>query len=78
MSSEQDRKKIEGFLESVRPKIRMDGGDVEFVSYSDGVVTVRLHGACSTCPLSAHTLKMGIEEGLKELISDLVEVVSVE
>ncbi len=78
MSSEQELKKIEEILEEMRPNIQMDGGDIEFVSYVDGVVSVRLQGACATCPLSLDTLKMGIEERLKEYVPDVVEVISVE
>ncbi len=77
MSSEELRK-IEEVLEDMRPNIQMDGGDIEFVSYVDGVVSLRLMGACATCPLSLYTLKMGIEERLKEQIPDVVEVVSVD
>ena len=77
MSSDEIQK-IEEVLDDMRPNIQMDGGDIEFVSYVDGVVSVRLQGACATCPLSLYTLKMGIEERLKEQIPDVVEVISVE
>ncbi len=58
---------IERVLEMVRPAIRMDGGDVEFVDFnqSDGTVTLRLMGHCVGCPMSMATLKNGIEARLK-------------
>jgi Fe-S cluster biogenesis protein NfuA len=57
----------------------MDGGDVEFVSYDEdtGTVSVRLTGACGTCPMSTLTLQMGIERILKDRIPDVKSVVSV-
>ena len=59
--------RIEEVLESVRPAIQMDGGDVEFVDFneSDGVVSLRLIGHCVGCPMSRATLKNGIEARLK-------------
>lgn len=63
------REEIEKVLELVRPALQADGGDVEFVDVSeDGVVSVRLKGACGSCPMSTMTLKMGIERALKERI----------
>jgi Fe-S cluster biogenesis protein NfuA len=57
------RDKIEAVLDSIRPALRSDGGDVEFIDYDeeDGIVQVRLMGACGTCPVSMMTLKQGIE-----------------
>jgi len=78
MTNEQVLKKIDQVLEDMRPNIQMDGGDIEFVSFVDGIVSVKLLGACATCPLSLYTLKMGIEERLKEQIPDVVEVISVD
>ena len=54
-----------------------DGGDIDLVSYEDGVVTVRLRGACSGCPHAAMTLKMGVERFLKEHVPEVTEVVNV-
>jgi Fe-S cluster biogenesis protein NfuA len=78
MTNEQVLKKIEEELNEMRPNIQMDGGDIEFVSFTDGVVSVRLHGACTSCPLSLYTLKLGIEERLKEHVPEIVEVIAVE
>ena len=57
--------KILEVLEEVRPMLQADGGDVEFIDYVDGVVTVRLKGACGNCPMSLMTLKNGIEARVK-------------
>lgn len=65
-------------LEQVRPALQADGGDVELVEITDdGVVKVRLKGACGSCPMSTMTLKMGIERTLKEKVPGVKEVVGV-
>lgn len=65
-------------LDGVRPHLQADGGDVEFVSLSDdGVVFVRLKGACGSCPVALMTLKSGIEAQLKESYPDIKKVVSI-
>jgi len=69
--------KIEKALEGVRPALQMDGGDVEFVKFEDGIVYVKLLGACGGCPMSTMTLKLFIEERLKEAVPEVKEVVSV-
>ncbi|MDD4294709.1 MAG: NifU family protein [Candidatus Omnitrophica bacterium] len=67
--------KVKEVLESIRPSLQADGGDVEFVSVNDGgVVKVRLVGACGSCPMSTYTLKMGIERKLKELVPGVTSV----
>lgn len=72
------QEEIEEALTLLRPRLQADGGDVEFVSLSeDGVVSVRLKGACGSCPMALMTLKMGIEAQLKESYPDIKEVVSV-
>lgn len=64
-----DKAKIEEALMAIRPALNADGGDVEYVDTSDdGVVLVRLKGACSGCPSSTMTLKMGIERAIKEKV----------
>jgi Fe-S cluster biogenesis protein NfuA len=78
MTDEQRRQIIEEVFEQIRPNIQMDGGDVEFVKFEDGVVYVRMHGACIGCPASVFTLKGGIEDALRERLPDLVEVVAIE
>ena len=75
-SSSESEQKIKKILdEEIRPAIAMDGGDVEFRSFENGILTLLLQGACSTCPSSTMTLKMGIENRLKSEIPELVEVV---
>jgi Fe-S cluster biogenesis protein NfuA len=65
-------------LEIIRPALQADGGDVELVEVSDdGVVKVRLVGACGHCPMSTMTLKMGIEKTLMAKVPGVKEVVSV-
>jgi Fe-S cluster biogenesis protein NfuA len=61
----------------IRPAIAMDGGDCRLVGYKDGVVSLELQGACSSCPSATLTLKMGIEGRLKEDIPEIKEVVQV-
>lgn len=63
-------------IESFRPFIQADGGDIEFISCDDGVVTVRLRGACTGCPHAAITLKMGVERHLKMRVPEVKEVVN--
>jgi Fe-S cluster biogenesis protein NfuA len=70
-------KEVEAALNKVRPTLIADGGDVELVDIKDGVVQVRLTGACSTCPMSQMTLKMGVEQLLKsEFPNQIKEVVA--
>jgi len=72
------REKVEEVLNQVRPMLQADGGDVELVEVAeDGVVSVKLTGACGSCPMSTMTLKMGIERALKERIPEVKEVVQV-
>ncbi len=60
------RDKVEAALAKVRPNLQADGGDVELVEVKDGVVKVRLVGACGGCPMATMTLRNGIERILKE------------
>ncbi len=68
---------VEKELEEIRPMLQRDGGDVELVSVEEGVVRVRLKGACGGCPMATMTLKRGIEARLKERIPQVKEVISV-
>ena len=70
--------KVEKVLEEVRPALQADGGDVELVDIEDGVVKVRLQGACAGCPMSQLTLQMGIEKKMKEEIPEVTKVVAVD
>ncbi len=70
--------KIQKALDQVRPGLQADGGDVELVEVTDdGVVKVKLTGACGGCPMSTMTLKMGIERHLKKEIPEVKSVVQV-
>jgi len=71
--------KILEVLDSIRPAIQADGGDVELLAYREevGVVEVRLMGACESCPISLMTLKEGIERRLKRSVPGVVEVTAV-
>lgn len=71
------KEKIEEALKKIRPSLQADGGDVDFVAYEDGVVKLKLRGACGGCPMSQMTLKMGIERILKKEIPEIKEVKSV-
>jgi Fe-S cluster biogenesis protein NfuA len=70
--------RIEKEIDNIRPSLQADGGDVELIDVSeDGIVTVKLLGACNGCPMSQMTLKMGIERRLKSIIPEVKEVVSI-
>ncbi|MBD3264595.1 MAG: NifU family protein [Candidatus Omnitrophica bacterium] len=69
------KEKVEKTLGEIRPALQADGGDVELVDVKeDGTVQLRLTGACGGCPMSTYTLKMGIEQKLKEKIPEVKEV----
>jgi len=71
------REKVEETLGKIRPYLKAEGGDVQLVDVKDGIVSVKLTGACAGCPMSTLTLKNGIERLLKEEIADVKEVVAV-
>jgi Fe-S cluster biogenesis protein NfuA len=72
------RQKVQDFIDMIRPHVQRDGGDVELIDVDDqGVVSVRLHGACVGCPSAQMTLKMGIERNLKERVPEVTEVICV-
>ena len=72
------REQVEQALAKIRPALEADGGGVELVEITDdGVVRVRLQGACQGCPGAAMTMKMGIERVLKEKVPEVKEVVAV-
>jgi Fe-S cluster biogenesis protein NfuA len=71
------REKIEEVLNQIRPNLVRDGGNVELVDATDGIVKVRLTGACGGCPMASMTLKHGVERVLKERVPEVKEVVAV-
>ncbi len=64
--------------QEIRPAVAMDGGDIVFAGYRDGVVELYMQGSCQGCPSSTATLKMGIEARLREEIPEIVEVVAIQ
>ncbi len=69
------KEKVEKVLNEIRPSLQAEGGDVELVDVSqEGVVSLKLKGACGCCPMSIYTLKLGIERKLKEEIPEVKEV----
>jgi Fe-S cluster biogenesis protein NfuA len=75
MNSLTDRTRT--VIESFRPYIQADGGDIEFIKVEDGMAHVRLHGACCGCPHAAMTLKNGVERQLLARVPELKGVVNV-
>jgi Fe-S cluster biogenesis protein NfuA len=72
------KEEVQKVLDLIRPALQADGGDVNLVEVTDdGIVKVKLVGACGHCPMSTMTLKMGIERTLKDKIPGIKEVVSV-
>ena len=71
------KEKVEEAINKIRPLLQRDGGDVQLVEIEDGVVKVRLQGACAGCPMSQMTLKNGIEKILKQEIPEVVSVENV-
>ena len=72
------REKVEAIINEIRPMLQADGGDIELVDVEDGVVKVRMHGACAGCPGAHMTLKMAVERRLKQQIPEVkgVELVA--
>jgi len=71
------REIVEKALEKVRPALQADGGDVELIDVVNGVVKVKLTGACGSCPMSQMTLKMGVEKILKQQVPEVKSVETV-
>jgi Fe-S cluster biogenesis protein NfuA len=72
------KEQVEKALETIRPMLQADGGDVQLIEASnDGVVKVRLTGACGGCPMSQMTLKMGVERAIKQKVPEVKEVIAV-
>jgi len=71
------REQVEKIIAKIRPALQADGGNIELVDVVDGVVSVRLKGACAGCAGAQMTLKMGVERALKEELAEIKSVVSV-
>jgi len=68
------RERVAKALEEIRPRLQADGGDVELLGVDNGIVKVRLKGACAGCAMATITIKMGVEQHLKKKIPDIVRV----
>jgi len=71
------KEKVEEALALIRPALQADGGDVELIDVNQGVVKLKLKGACGGCPMATMTLRYGIERVLKEKIPEVKEVIAV-
>ncbi|HYB19421.1 MAG TPA: NifU family protein [Thermodesulfobacteriota bacterium] len=71
------REKIESALKKIRLCLQADGGDVELIDVQDGIVSVRLTGACGSCPMSTLTLKMGVERAIRQEVPEVKKLVAV-
>ena len=71
------REDVEKALQKIRPALQADGGDIELIDIQDGVVKVRLTGACGGCPMSQMTLKQGVERALKQEVPEVKGVESI-
>lgn len=71
------RDKIEKAIEAIRPVLNADGGDVELIDVSDGIVRVRLKGACGGCPMSQLTLTRGVEQAIKKAVPEVKRIEAV-
>ena len=72
------KEEVQAVIDKIRPMLQRDGGDVELVAVDDGVVKVRLQGACKGCPMSQMTLKNGIEKYVKQEVPDVDRVEAVD
>jgi len=72
--SESIKEKVQKALGEIRPQLQADGGDIEFVDVKNGVVQVKLKGACAGCPMSTMTIQMGVESYLKKKIPEVTRV----
>jgi len=77
VAEETMQERIKTVLEEIRPSLQRDGGDVAFVGVKDGVVQVKLQGACAGCPMSQMTLAFGIQRVLKERVPEIERVEAV-
>jgi Fe-S cluster biogenesis protein NfuA len=73
------QERVEAVLERIRPYVRKDGGDVELanINLEDGILFLRLRGACSSCPSSIYTLQMGIESEIRQEVPEIKQVIAV-
>ena len=70
--------KVMDALESIRPFLNKDGGDIELIDVKDNIVYVKLQGNCNGCPMSFSTMKLGVENTIKQFAPEIVEVIEVD
>jgi Fe-S cluster biogenesis protein NfuA len=75
---DKTKEDVEEALQELRPQLQADGGDIELLDFEEGIVKVRLTGACAGCPMSTMTLKMGVEQYLKKRIPEVVRVEAIQ
>ncbi|MBF8457356.1 NifU family protein [Kaistella jeonii] len=78
MKHEETVTKVMDALESIRPFLNKDGGDIELIDVKDGIVSVKLQGNCNGCPMSFSTMKLGVENTIKQFAPEILEVIEVE
>jgi Fe-S cluster biogenesis protein NfuA len=71
------REKVEKAIDEIRPFLQADGGNIELIEVQEGIVKVKLVGACGSCPMSQLTLKRGVEARLKAQVPEVKEVIAV-
>jgi len=71
------REKVEKVIDEIRPFLQADGGNIELIDVQEGIVKVKLVGACGSCPMSQLTLKRGVEARLREKVPEVKEVIAV-
>ena len=75
--TEDQRAKVEKALDSIRPMLQADGGNIELVSVEEGIVKVRLTGACGSCPMAQMTMSAGVEKAVKQAVPEIKKVEAV-
>ena len=73
----EEEKKIKNIIDTIRPFLINDGGNIEFIKYENNIVYIKMLGACSNCLMLDATLKNGIETAIKEEIPNVIEVINV-
>ncbi len=74
----ETKKKVIDALESIRPFLNKDGGDIELIKIEDNKVYVKLKGNCNGCPMSISTMKLGVENTIKQFAPEISEVLNIE
>jgi Fe-S cluster biogenesis protein NfuA len=78
LMSETLERRVKKALEEVRPQLQADGGDLEYVGLDNGIVKVKLKGACSGCPMSTMTIQWGVENFLKKRVPEVKKVEAIQ